>query len=150
MRILLDTNILARLAQPRHELHSLTVSAMEMLLQGDNEIRLVPQVIYEFWAIATRSVTDNGLGLSVEQVETEINQFKLVFPPLRDERGVLEPWQQLVTAHRVHGKAAHDARIVAAMKRHGLTHLLTFNLDDFKRYPGLELLDPNEVGATKP
>jgi hypothetical protein len=91
MRILLDTNILGRLAQPRQASHAVTVSATEKLLQADHELRLVPQVMYEFWAIATRRVADNGLGLTVEQVEAELNQFSLVFPPLRDERGILDP-----------------------------------------------------------
>jgi hypothetical protein len=48
------------------------------------------------------------------------------------------------------GKPAHDARLVAAMERHGLTHLLTFNLVDFQRYAGLELLDPHQVAARQP
>ena len=146
MRILLDTNILGRLAQPRQAEHSPTVLAVENLLRGDHELRLVPQVMYAFWAIATRRSEDNGLGLTVEQAVTELDQFRLVFPPLRDERGILEPWQELVTTHRVQGKSAHDARLVAAMKRHGLTHLLTFNPADFKRYPGIVILDPKAVG----
>jgi predicted nucleic acid-binding protein len=36
--------------------------------------------------------------------------------------------------HEASGKASHDARLVAAMKVHGITHVLTFNVDDFKRY----------------
>jgi predicted nucleic acid-binding protein len=34
----------------------------------------------------------------------------------------------------VSGKPAHDARLVAAMIKHGIVHLLTFNDGDFKRY----------------
>ncbi len=31
------------------------------------------------------------------------------------------------------------------MKVYGITHLLTFNKDDFKRYPGITALLPSEV-----
>ena len=47
--------------------------------------------------------------------------------------------------HCVLGKGAHDARLVAAMERHGLARILTFNVDDFKRYPGIEVLPPAEI-----
>lgn len=39
------------------------------------------------------------------------------------------------------GKNAHDARLVAAMVRHGLTHILTFNAQDFSRYRGITIDD---------
>ena len=58
-----------------------------------------------------------------------------------------EPWHQLVE-QQVLGKNAHDARLIAAMQRHGLTHLLTFNGEDFRRYPGIQLLAPQEIAAT--
>jgi hypothetical protein len=33
------------------------------------------------------------------------------------------------------------------MNRHGLTHLMTFNLADFRRYEGIELLDPHAIAV---
>jgi hypothetical protein len=72
MRILLDTNVLGRLTQPTHRMHVSAVSAVESLLQKDHELRLVPQVIYEFWAIATRSDTENGVGLTIDSLSTDI------------------------------------------------------------------------------
>jgi predicted nucleic acid-binding protein len=47
----------------------------------------------------------------------------------------------------VKGKNAHDARLVAAMQRHGLTRLLTFNKPDFMRFPGINVYSPAEVLA---
>ncbi len=41
---------------------------------------------------------------------------------------VFDHWLDLVAAHGVVGKVAHDARLAAAMKRHGLTHLMTSTL----------------------
>jgi predicted nucleic acid-binding protein len=50
-----------------------------------------------------------------------------------------------VKAHDIKGKKVHDARLVATMLTHGVTHLLTFNTDDFKDYPNIALLHPNDV-----
>ena len=51
---------------------------------------------------------------------------------------------------RVIGKNAHDARLVAAMRVHGVTHLLTFNDQDFARYTGITVLTPAAVFAPPP
>jgi hypothetical protein len=47
-----------------------------------------------------------------------------------------------VLAHAVSGAQVHDARLVAAMHVHGLTHLLTLNVPDFTRYPGITIVHP--------
>ena len=57
----------------------------------------------------------------------DLDQLQKQFLFLRDERAVFEHWHDLVSQHEVRGKNAHDARLVAAMRRHGLTHLLTNN-----------------------
>lgn len=150
MRVLLDTNVVGRLSQPQHALHGIAVDACERLLKEGHELRLVPQVLYEFWAIATRPLAENGFGFSIEQAEVELNRIKVVFPPLLDERGILGPWESLVVHHAVRGRNAHDARLVAAMQRHGVTHLLTFDMDDFKRYSSIRVLQPQAVATRKP
>lgn len=52
-----------------------------------------------------------------------------------------------MTTHAVSGKNAHDARLVAAMLAHGLTHLLTFNDADFQRFTGITTVTPAAVLA---
>lgn len=64
---------------------------------------------------------------------------------LNDEKdGVYLEWKRLVALYNVSGKNVHDARLVAAMKVHGLTHVLTFNTDDFKRFEDISAITPNE------
>jgi hypothetical protein len=41
-------------------------------------------------------------------------------------------WRDLVQALTIRGFRAHDARLVAAMQCYGMSHLLTFNSQDFK------------------
>lgn len=145
MRILLDTNILGRLAQPDHAQHPTARHAVDTLNLADHELRLVPQIIYEFWAISTRGVNENGCGLTHDEAAFHITRFKGLFPPLRDERGILEHWEKLVHDYKVKGKSTHDARIAAAMNRHDITHLLTFNIADFRRFSGVQTLDPETI-----
>jgi hypothetical protein len=47
--------------------------------------------------------------------------------------------------HQVTGKNVPDARLVAAMPVHGLTHILTFYAIDFARYSSITCLDPAAV-----
>lgn len=44
------------------------------------------------------------------------------------------------------GKAVHDARIVAAMRSHSITNVLTFNIADFRRYSDIiHAVVPEEI-----
>jgi predicted nucleic acid-binding protein len=54
----------------------------------------------------------------------------------------------LVIQHNVPGKPAHDARLVAAMRAHGLTAILTFDASGFSRYAGIEVVHPAAVAAS--
>ncbi len=147
MRILIDTNVLGRLSQPGHAMHGIAVRTVTTLRDAQHELRVVPQVLYEYWTVATRPIDQNGLGFSIEETQANMLAFKAIFPPLRDERGILDRWERLVVAHRVLGKPTHDAHLVAAMERHGLSHVLTFNPSDFPRFGTVQILDPAHVAS---
>ena len=55
---------------------------------------------------------------------------------------MFEEWERIVTTHRVSGKNTHDARLVATMRLHGIEKILTFNVPDFERFPGIIVLNP--------
>ena len=142
MNVLLDTNILGRLLEANHPHHPTALAAVAVLLGRGDSPCLVPQVLYEFWVVATRPATANGLGLTPSQAEAELTRLEGLYPLLLDGPDIYPEWKRLVTTHQVSGKTAHDARLVAAMTVHGVTHLLTFNTADFARYPGITALDP--------
>jgi len=145
MTILVDTNVFGRLSQPDHSFHQTAKHSLETLRNAGHELRVVPQVLYEYWAIATRPAEQNGLGFTIDQAKQQLEHIKRFFLPLRDERGILEPWEELVVRHSVQGKATHDTRLGAAMLRHGLTHLLTFDADDFARFHEIIVIAPDAV-----
>jgi hypothetical protein len=60
---------------------------------------------------------------------------------------MLAIWKQLVVRHGVMGVQIHDARLVALLTAHALTHLLTLSPADFLRYKGITVLTPAGVLA---
>jgi len=104
-------------------------------------------VLYEYWVVATRPSENNGLGMTVANADAAISQWIAVFRLLLDERGIFDFWRELVATYDVKGKNAHDARRVAAMQRHGLTDLLSFNKPDFTRFAAINTYTPADVLA---
>ena len=95
--------------------------------------------------VATRPRDNNGLGMTVAKTDAAVSQSMAVFRLLLDERGIFSHWRDLVAGNDVKGKNAHDARLVAAMQRHGLSHLLSFNKPDFVRFTEIANFTPADV-----
>jgi len=144
MAILLDTNILLRLSQPHCAHAPIAEKALNVLRRRDETLHITSQNLVEFWAVATRTVTENGLGMTVEQAMVEVSALKRLFT-LLPEAPLQSEWERLVSKYRVSGKNSHDARLVAAMMVHGTGSILTFNVQDFSRYTGITVLDPRMV-----
>jgi predicted nucleic acid-binding protein len=126
-------------------MQSEAVRAINLLLRNPETVSVVPQTLIEFWAVATRPQINNGLRLSVVETAQQIAYFKSLFTLLPDTGDIFEEWERLVAQHQVLGKQAHDARLVAAMRVHNLTHLLTFNTADFKRFSFITAVNPQDM-----
>ncbi len=51
----------------------------------------------------------------------------------------------LLDTNDIKGKQVHDVRLVAVMKEHGVTHLLTFNVGNFLAKLGITVVVPSDV-----
>ena len=147
MTVLVDANLLLRRVQPGHPMHQSTMDAVATLRAQGNDLCVVPRVLYEFWVGCTRPVGVNGLGKTAAEAAVELRTLKSDFIVLDDTPAILPEWERLVTTHAVLGKNAHDARLVAAMLVHGVTHLLTFNDQNFRRFTVVTVLTPAAVLA---
>jgi predicted nucleic acid-binding protein len=147
VRYLLDTNILLRLAQRNHPMHKDARDSLRVLLRRKDVIQIVPQILVEFWVVATRPIGSNGLGLTVETTKRRLEKAESFFEVLPDVAAIYREWVRLVHTYSVSGVNAHDARIVAAMRIHSVPHLLTFNADDFNRFDKTEItvVTPAEI-----
>ena len=74
-----------------------------------------------------------------------MNDIERAFPLLPDTADVYLQWRRLVVEAGFSGRQVHDARLVAVMLAHGVSHLLTFNSADFARYPAITALHPAAV-----
>jgi predicted nucleic acid-binding protein len=148
MNYLVDTNILTRLSDPAHAMHQEALDAVTLLIRQGHKLHVVPQNFYEFWVVATRPASVNGLGKTAAEALSDLANLKGLFLWLDESPLVYGVWEGLVTGTPIIGKNAHDARLVAAMTVHGLTHLLTFNGQDFRQYPAIIAVAPRDILTT--
>jgi predicted nucleic acid-binding protein len=148
MRVLLDTNILTRSFQDRHEQHATAVEAVAVLRARGDELFVVPQVLFEFWVVATRPLGENGFGSTPQEAAARLSELKRSFKLELDPPDLFAAWERLVAENEVSGKAAHDARLVASMEKAGLEAILTFNVRHFVRYRHVTVLAPEELRSS--
>jgi predicted nucleic acid-binding protein len=148
--ILVDTNVLLRSAQPSHLQFMAAKNAVKTARLRGYTPCIVPQVIYEYWVVATRTLAENGLGMTTVAAEVEIEKLIEQFHFYRDERAIFDRWQALVVQHQVSGKTGHDARLVAAMERHRIKQLVSFNDQHFRRFPSVSVIHPDRINTLQP
>ena len=147
MLILIDTNIILRLVEPNDSEYVLVRRAVEALTSQGANLCFAPQNIVEFWNVCTRPATNNGLGLTAAQTHERATLIESRFRLLPDSERLHSEWRRLVVTHSVAGVQVHDARLVGAMLVHGVLHILTLNVRDFARYPGISAIHPLTVEA---
>lgn len=142
---LLDTNILLRSSDRGSPSQVVADASVAQLLRNDNQLFITSQTIIEFWVVATRPTDVNGLGWDTERAQTEVEQILSQFPQLPETPQIFSHWWDLVTRYQLKGKRVHDARLVAVMLTHQVTHLLTFNPDDFRTMEEIAVTTPQNI-----
>jgi predicted nucleic acid-binding protein len=149
MSILIDTNILVRLANTGDQQHNVATSSIVELHRRGEILYITPQVLIEFRNTATRPKSLNGAGLSITEAENHAASFEARFPLLPDVPDIYPRWKTMVGTLAIIGKQVHDARLVAVCHAHAVTHVLTFNVAHFTRMarhgPGIVVVDPATV-----
>jgi predicted nucleic acid-binding protein len=144
--ILLDTNLLTRATRSNDAQCAVARAAIQGILARGERLIIVPQNLYEFWAVATRLPGPppaglNGLGMTTLQAGQWVRFFRRRFTLLPDRDDLSNRWLALVEAHGVMGFRAHDVRLVAAMQSYAINDILTFNGAHFRGLP-ITVLDP--------
>jgi predicted nucleic acid-binding protein len=147
--ILLDTNILGRVTNPNDAQCAVARKAVNDLRTRGEELVIVPQNLFEFWAVATRPAGSapggqNGLGMSLGRANLWCKFFLRRFILLPDRAEIVPTFLELVNQKQVGGHKSHDVRLVAAMKVHGVRRIITFNAKDFAGMD-VEIVDPRGV-----
>ncbi|ELR98403.1 PIN domain-containing protein [Gloeocapsa sp. PCC 73106] len=145
MAFLVDTNLVLRSVDLNHPMYPDATNAVNILLSRGEQVCIVPQNLIEFWNVYTRPVNRNGLGNTVAEAQNEVIRLKSFFQLLPDTPEIYPRWESLVSKYQVKGVQVHDAKLVAAMLVHQLTHILTFNVGDFNRYQEIISLHPTQI-----
>ena len=146
MAYILDTNVFVRLSQQSDPNREITIRALRALRERNEDLCYTPQILNEFWNVCTRpSAARGGLGLDVQQVERKSRLIEKYCRLLPDSLATHQIWRQLVLVHSVIGVQVYDARLVASMNVYGVQQILTFNTQDFKRFPAVMAIHPKDV-----
>jgi predicted nucleic acid-binding protein len=146
---LVDTSVLARLANTSDAGHEVAERAVVTLHLRGEMLHLTPQVVIEFFNAATRPTDVNGLGYPRTVVEQKVAAYEAVFPMLAETPAIYPAWKSIISGAGVIGKQVHDARLAAVCQVNAITHVLTFNVRHFARFipqvPDLTIVDPASV-----
>jgi len=145
---LADTNVLLRAIQ-RDDLHTRTLArtALKTIHRRGDSVCVLPQNLMELWAVATRPLDVNGLGLSVQHAARAVSVCESFFAVLPETAAIFPEWRRLVLAYQVVGLKAHDTHLVAAMVVHSVKRILTFDAHDFSRYREIEAVQPIQLAG---
>jgi predicted nucleic acid-binding protein len=81
---LIDTSILARLANTADLSHAVAARAVVELHRRGEVLHITPQNLVEFRSVATRPAVLNGLGLTAVDAEAKATVFEAAFPLLAE------------------------------------------------------------------
>jgi predicted nucleic acid-binding protein len=142
-RALLDTNVLVYSAYPSAVQHIDSRALVESAKDPAAGLCVLPQILAEFFAVVTnpKRVTPPK---TAEEALQAIEQF-LALPGLAllpVPADVVTRWIALVRANPVRGGEVFDVQAAAAMLGHGLATIYTYNVDDFKGFPGISAKAP--------
>ena len=147
---LVDTNILLRAIQRQDlNLRSLAREAIKKLHSNGHLLHVCSQNLIELWNVSTRPANVNGLGLGITETQKNVSRCEAFFCLLSDTPEIFQEWKHLVSVHQVSGLKVHDARLVATMNVHHVPSIITFDVEDFKRYPGITVLHPQSILQTE-
>jgi predicted nucleic acid-binding protein len=148
MNVLTDTGVLLRLPERTDPHHATVRHAIRVLRGRGDTFVAAPQNVAEFWNVCTRpAAARGGFGLSVEDADRRVRLIERFVRILPDTADAYSVWRRLIVDRAVRGVQVHDARLVAWMLTHGVTHILTLNGTDFARYPGMAVLAPADFAS---
>ena len=121
--------------------HAAIKSSMDLLLSDASTCYINSQNLIEFQSVATRPLSSNGLNYSPTKTNEIAIQIEAFFSVLQDCPDIYTNWRWLMEKYEVRGRPVHDARLVAVMLTYGVTHILTRNGADFRRYREITVVE---------
>jgi predicted nucleic acid-binding protein len=131
---MLDTNILLTATDKGRAGYEQALEVMNGWPAQGATLYTSGQVIREYLGVATRPVTQNGLGLTVSDALDNARAFRARMRFLVEDAKVAGRLAELLEETKSSGKQVHDANVVATMLVHGVGTVVTLNTGDFARF----------------
>lgn len=144
--ILPDANVLVYALNEDAAEHHDSRAVVDAALDGTLPGALVPQVLIEAYAVLT-DARRIGTPLEPEVAWQEMNTLRAGLRTFDLTPQVLDILTGIIASRRPSGQDIFDALLVAQMRAHGIDILCTYNVDDFRGYPGLTVESPRQTLA---
>ena len=149
---LLDSNILIYAEQAETPYYEAAKSLRDRVLAGEISACISPQVLSEFFAVATnpRRVT---APLTIQEARDQIEKYceseDLVL--IHPGSGIVDRMLSLLEAHPVTGPDIFDLLLVATMLENDVARIYTVNIQDFASFSEIEaFLPPDPESIPEP
>ena len=143
---LLDTNVLVYAEQDMSPHHGASKSLRDRVLTGEVAACISPQVLNEFFAIATNPRrVDQALSVqeAIDQVKKYYRAKRLI--KIYPGTNIIERVISLLETRPVSGADIHDLHLVATILENDVTRIYTYNAADFAHISEIEVLNPEEI-----
>lgn len=131
-----DTNILVYANQSGSAHREASLALLAKMEASKAPLWISGQILREYLAVVTRQQGQFS-GLPMAAAVERVRFFAQRFWIAEDGPPVRHLFLTLLATYPTAGKQVHDANIVATMLANGVTHLLTNNVADFRRFGSL-------------
>lgn len=135
-RALLDTNVLLAATDEGRDGHESAVASLNIWPRSGLMLYTSGQILREYLAVATCPVAQNGLGMDRSAAVANVRALRARLHLLAEDEKVSDQLLELLSTIECTGKQVHDANVVATMLVHGISTIVTMNVDDFTRFGG--------------
>lgn len=146
-RVLVDTNVLLEATDTGRRLHERAMAVFREWPAAGVDLFVGTQVLREYLVVATRPVTNNGLGMSLDGALDNIGRFRCRVSVVAETRRAGELFLEWAARYGTKGKKLHDLQLLATASAAGLDALLTANQNDFPKPPPLQILPLAETAG---
>lgn len=136
-----DTNVwVARIIED-HVFHARALAKLNELTEKEELLCISGQIIRELISVCSLG-RNLSRPLTWDELRQQIDSLLAQTALLSETEASIRKLAELGANYKVIGKQIHDTNIVATMLTNGITRLVTFNPDDFKRFTEIEIIIP--------
>jgi predicted nucleic acid-binding protein len=139
--VFVDTNVLVYANQANASEHARATSLVRNAEAHSAALWISRQVLRECLSAVMRPQAA-GPALPLRVAANRVRWFAQRFRVADETAEVTRRLLSLLDSIPAAGKQVHDANVVATMLAHGVRHLLTFNVADFRRFEPLIAIEP--------